>query len=103
MVYINTALGTASRTGQTLAGIMAWIIEFLMVNSKPILQVLVLPGLAFTLVFAIVAVWFERKFLARAMLRVGPYYCGGRSGVLQVFADFIKLFLSEMIIPEPSP
>ena len=31
MVYINTALGTASRTGQTLAGIMAWIIEFLMV------------------------------------------------------------------------
>ena len=100
MVYINTALGTASRTGQTLAGIMAWIIEFLIANSKPILQVLVLPGLAFTLVFAIVAVWFERKFLARAMLRVGPYYCGGRSGVLQVFADFIKLFLSEMIIPD---
>lgn len=100
MIYTNIALGTASRTGQTLAGIMAWIIEFLTVNSKPILQVLVLPGLAFTLVFAIVAVWFERKFLARAMLRVGPYYCGGRSGVLQVFADFIKLFLSEMIIPD---
>jgi NADH-quinone oxidoreductase subunit H len=100
MVYTNIALGTASRTGQTLAGIMAWIVEFLTVNSKPILQVLVLPGLAFTLVFAIVAVWFERKFLARAMLRVGPYYCGGRAGVLQVFADFIKLFLKEMIIPD---
>jgi len=100
MIYTNIALGTASRTGQTLAGIMAWIIEFLTVNSKPILQVLVLPGLAFTLVFALVAVWFERKFLARAMLRVGPYYCGGRAGVLQVFADFIKLFLKEMIIPD---
>ncbi len=100
MIYTNIALGTASRTGQTLAGIMAWIVEFLTVNSKPILQVLVLPGLAFTLVFAIVAVWFERKFLARAMLRVGPYYCGGRAGVLQVFADFIKLFLKEMIIPD---
>ncbi|MBT7345579.1 hypothetical protein HN807_00665, partial [Candidatus Bathyarchaeota archaeon] len=100
MIYTNIALGTASRTGQTLAGIMAWMIEFLTVNSKPILQVLVLPGLAFTLVFALVAVWFERKFLARAMLRVGPYYCGGRAGVLQVFADFIKLFLKEMIIPD---
>lgn len=100
MVYTNIALGTASRTGQTLASIMAWIVEFLTVNSKPILQVLVLPGLAFTLVFALVAVWFERKFLARAMLRVGPYYCGGRAGVLQVFADFIKLFLKEMIIPD---
>ncbi len=100
MDYTNIALGTASRTGQTLASIMAWIVEFLTVNSKPILQVLVLPGLAFTLVFALVAVWFERKFLARAMLRVGPYYCGGRAGVLQVFADFIKLFLKEMIIPD---
>ncbi len=100
MDYTNIALGTASRTGQTLASIMAWIVEFLTVNSKPILQVLVLPGLVFTLVFALVAVWFERKFLARAMLRVGPYYCGGRAGVLQVFADFIKLFLKEMIIPD---
>ena len=99
MMYTNIAIGYANRTGQTLAGIMTWIVEFLVANSKPILQVLVLPGLAFTLVFAIVAVWFERKVLARAMLRVGPYYCGGRSGVLQVFADFIKLFLSEMIIP----
>ena len=100
MSYINVAFGNANQVQQNLSGILAYIIEFLMTNSKPILQVLVLPGLAFTLVFAIIAVWFERKFLARAMLRVGPYYCGGRSGVLQVFADFIKLFLKEIIIPE---
>jgi NADH-quinone oxidoreductase subunit H len=100
MVYSNIALGTASRTGQTLAGIMAWIVEFLVTNKRPILQVLLIPGLGFTLIFALIAVWFERKFLARAMLRVGPYYCGGRSGVLQLFADFIKLFLSEMILPD---
>jgi len=56
--------------------------------------------MAFILVFAIIAVWFERKFLARAMLKVGPYYCGKRSGVLQVFADFLKLFMKEIIIPE---
>jgi NADH-quinone oxidoreductase subunit H len=67
---------------------------------KPLLQVLILPGLAFILVFDIIAIWFERKFLARAMLRVGPFYCGKRSGILQIFADFIKLFMKEMIFPE---
>src|SRR4030067_1338769 len=69
-------------------------------NIKPLLQILVFPGLAFVLVFAIIAVWFERKFLARAMLRVGPYYCGKRSGLLQVFADFLKLFMKEIITPK---
>ncbi len=73
---------------------------FLSINSKPLLQITLIPGLAFILVFAIFAVWFERKFLARAMLRVGPYYCGKRSGLLQVFADFLKLFLKEIIIPD---
>lgn len=86
--------------GHALMNIFRYIIEFLLTNSKPILQVLLLPGLGFILGFAIIAVWFERKFLARAMLRVGPYYCGGRSGVLQVFADFIKLFLKEIILPD---
>jgi NADH-quinone oxidoreductase subunit H len=85
---------------QNVFNIPALILEFLIANSKPLLQILLLPGLAFILGFAIVAVWFERKFLARAMMRVGPYYCGGRSGVLQVFADFIKLFFKEIIIPD---
>jgi len=79
--------------------LLAVLVDFLVGNARPLLQVLVIPGLAFMLLFAVVAVWFERKFLARAMLRVGPYYCGGRAGVLQVFADFIKLFLKEIIIP----
>ncbi len=68
-------------------------------NLKPLAQIVVIPGLAFILLFAVVVVWFERKFLARAMLRVGPYYCGGRSGVLQLIADFLKLFLKEIVIP----
>jgi NADH-quinone oxidoreductase subunit H len=83
-----------------LFNLPAYTVEFLVVNSKPLLQVLILPGLAFILVFAIIAVWFERKFLARAMLRVGPYYCGKRSGVLQVIADFLKLFMKEIIVQE---
>ena len=72
---------------------------FLLINTKPFTQILIIPGLAFILIFAIITVWFERKFLARAMLRVGPYYCGWRSGVLQLIADFLKLFLKEIIIP----
>ncbi len=77
-----------------------WLLAFLALNGKPILQITVLPGLSFILVFAIFTVWFERKFLARAMLKVGPYYCGKRSGLLQSFADFLKLFFKEIIIPE---
>jgi NADH-quinone oxidoreductase subunit H len=76
-----------------------YTMEFLAFNAKPILQITLLPGLAWVIVYAIIAVWFERKFLARAMLRVGPYYCGGRAGWLQLIADFMKLFFKEMIIP----
>jgi NADH-quinone oxidoreductase subunit H len=83
-----------------LLSIWSFLVEFLTVNSKPLLQILLLPGLAFILVFAVVVIWFERKFLARAMLRVGPYYCGKRSGVLQMIADFLKLFMKEIIVPE---
>ncbi len=75
------------------------VIEFLTVNAKPLLQITVLPGLMWVIVYAVIAIWFERKFLARVMLRVGPYYCGGRFGWLQLIADFIKLFFKEMIIP----
>jgi len=76
------------------------LVEFLAVNAKPILQITLLPGMSFILLFAIVVIWFERKFLARAMLRVGPYYCGKRSGVLQMIADFLKLFMKEIIVPD---
>lgn len=97
-IMVFRTLSTVSPAQNVVS--IAPVLEFLSLNSKPLLQILLLPGLGFILGFAIVAVWFERKFLARAMLRVGPYYCGGRSGVLQVFADFIKLFLKEIIIPE---
>jgi NADH-quinone oxidoreductase subunit H len=83
----------------TLWNLPGWLWRFFWFNFKPFMQVLILPGLAFILVFAIIVVWFERKFLARAMLRVGPFYCGIRSGWLQLFADFLKLFLKEIIIP----
>jgi len=89
----------SSRFMDALWRLPGWLWRFLGFNFKPLMQIIVIPGLAFILVFAIIAVWFERKFLARAMLRVGPYYCGKRSGILQLFADFLKLFLKEIIIP----
>jgi len=96
----STTTFTLSMITDFIWNLPGYTLEFLMFNAKPLLQILILPGLAFILVFAIIAVWFERKFLARAMLRVGPYYCGKRSGLLQVFADFLKLFMKEIIIPK---
>ncbi len=93
------AVGFLTWLPGALLRLPGWLWRFLWINFKPLMQILILPGLAFILVFAIIAVWFERKFLARAMLRVGPYYCGKRAGLLQVFADFLKLFMKEIIIP----
>ena len=80
--------------------LLKWLWDFIWFNFKPLAQIIVIPGLAFILLFAMIAVWFERKFLARAMLRIGPYYCGKRSGWLQVIADFLKLFFKEFVIPD---
>lgn len=80
--------------------LLKWLWDFIWFNFKPLVQIIVIPGLAFILLFAMIAVWFERKFLARAMLRIGPYYCGKRSGWLQVIADFLKLFFKEFVIPD---
>ncbi|MEM3078297.1 MAG: NADH-quinone oxidoreductase subunit NuoH [Nitrososphaerales archaeon] len=67
-----------------------------------VLKVLIFPGLAFPLLFAIIVIWFERKFLARIMLRIGPLHIGpfNRTGLLQPIADFIKLIQKEIIVPD---
>ena len=80
--------------------LLKWLWDFIWFNFKPLAQIIMIPGLAFILLFAMIAVWFERKFLARAMLRIGPYYCGKRSGWLQVIADFLKLFFKEFVVPD---
>ncbi|MFQ5940624.1 MAG: NADH-quinone oxidoreductase subunit NuoH [Nitrososphaerales archaeon] len=70
-------------------------------------KVAVFPGFTFAALFAIVLIFFERKFLAKMQLRVGPYHAGrevvwwARSlgGFLQMIADLLKLISKEIIIP----
>jgi NADH-quinone oxidoreductase subunit H len=63
-------------------------------------KILIFPGLAYIGVFVIVIIWFERKFLARIHLRIGPLHVGPISGLFQPIADFIKLLGKEVIVPD---
>jgi len=77
-----------------------WVVEFIALNWETLLKIIIIPGLAFILLFELVAVWFERKFLADAMLRIGPLYCGRVAGWLQLIADALKLTVKELFAPK---
>jgi NADH-quinone oxidoreductase subunit H len=66
---------------------------------KPILYILVYPGLIFLLLYSTFCEWFDRKLYARMQNRIGPLHTG-RSGFLQPIADIVKLFAKEDIVPE---
>lgn len=61
-------------------------------------RVLVFPGFTFILFFTMICDWVERKIEARMQNRIGPTYTGP-AGVLQPFADFVKLLTKEDIVP----
>jgi NADH-quinone oxidoreductase subunit H len=66
---------------------------------KPILYLLIYPGLLFLFFYSTFCEWFDRKVYARMQNRIGPLHTG-RSGILQPIADFIKLMAKEDIVPE---
>ena len=71
-----------------------------MLLTKDLLLAIVAPGLVAAGLVALICVWFERKIAALVQHRYGPYrICKRLEGVLQPIADFIKLILSEPIIP----
>ena len=59
---------------------------------------LVFPGFTFILFFTMFCDWVERKIEARMQNRVGPKFTGP-AGILQPFADFVKLLTKEDIVP----
>ncbi|MFX0067501.1 MAG: NADH-quinone oxidoreductase subunit H [Promethearchaeota archaeon] len=63
-----------------------------------ILQILLFPGIFFCLALALFYSWIDRKYHADLQNRMGPTYTGWR-GILQPFADFIKLMAKEDITP----
>jgi NADH-quinone oxidoreductase subunit H len=63
------------------------------------LQALIFPGIIFLFGLAFFYEWVDRKFYARLQNRYGPLHTGP-SGLLQPFADFVKLLAKEDITPK---
>ena len=62
-------------------------------------EILIFPGIVFLSFLALFFEWIDRKAFARFQNRIGPLYTGP-SGLLQPFADFIKLLTKEDITPK---
>lgn len=59
----------------------------------PFVEMLIFPGGVFMLLLGLSYLWIERKLVARLHNRIGPRW-------FQPFADAVKLFTKEEIIPE---
>lgn len=71
-----------------------------MVSEEIVLltEILLFPGFLFLIALAFFYEWVDRKLVARLQNRYGPLYTGF-SGLLQPFADFVKLLSKEDITP----
>ncbi len=63
-----------------------------------LLMIIIFPGFLFLLGYAFYLEWVDRKFYADQQHRIGPLHTGWR-GILQPFADFVKLMAKEDVTP----
>jgi NADH-quinone oxidoreductase subunit H len=63
-----------------------------------VFRALVFPGFSFIILLTFLCDWVERKIEARMQNRIGPTYTGP-AGILQPFADFVKLLAKEDMVP----
>src|SRR5438477_758283 len=73
-----------------------------MITSPLFLMIVLFPGLTSIAIIGALLGWLERKVTARVQLRIGPLYASPAGGILQMFADLIKLSFKELFVPENS-
>jgi NADH-quinone oxidoreductase subunit H len=63
-----------------------------------LVMIVIFPGFLFLMGYAFYMEWVDRKFYADQHHRIGPLHTGWR-GILQPFADFVKLMAKEDVTP----
>lgn len=87
-----TGLGKPVRDWLIGMGVPDWLVSILYAGAGAA------ASLALITIFVLMAIWAERRFIARLQDRVGPNRVG-KFGLLQTVADAIKLLCKEIIVP----